>query len=150
MFSSANNRPNSRAAAPYSGREPGFVPQNTQIRFICRSVAMTLPQGGRRANSLDSKPRLQQPIRRSRPFKYTEISDGTSDTWPHDRRVRLPGSILQGILARTALVLLRVYLGGILLLAAWPKVIGGSPGDTWLAAGLIPWGELLVGVVLVL
>ena len=64
--------------------------------------------------------------------------------------MRLPGSILQGILARTALVLLRIYLGAIFLLAAWPKVTGGSPPDTWLPSGLIPWGELLVGVFLVL
>ena len=64
--------------------------------------------------------------------------------------MRLPGSILQGILARTALVLLRIYLGVIFLLAAWPTVSGMSAPETALPAGLIPWGELLVGVTLVL
>ena len=34
----------------------------------------------------------------------------------------LPGEVLQGILARGALVLLRVYLGVICLVAALPKV----------------------------
>ena len=64
--------------------------------------------------------------------------------------MRLPGAILQGILARTALVLLRIYLGVIFLWAAWPKVTGGLRLDTWPVTGLIPWGELLVGVTLVL
>ena len=63
--------------------------------------------------------------------------------------MRLPGSILQGILARAALVLLRIYLGMIFLLAAWPLLRGeppanASPGDT-----LMPWGELVVGLTLV-
>jgi uncharacterized membrane protein YphA (DoxX/SURF4 family) len=64
--------------------------------------------------------------------------------------VRLPGSILQGILARAALVLLRVYLGVIFLLAAWPKLKEDLtlPSDSF--AALITWGELLVGVTLAL
>jgi thiosulfate dehydrogenase [quinone] large subunit len=92
--------------------------------------------------------------------------------------MRLPGSILQGILARAALVLLRIYLGVIFLVAAWPKLwVDFTPGLTRflekvalenghpfyqefvrrvvlpnasLFAALITWGELLVGVTLVL
>ena len=64
--------------------------------------------------------------------------------------MRLPGSILQGILARAALVLLRIYLGVIFLLAAWPKLTGASAPNGLLGAALIPWGELLVGLTLVL
>jgi uncharacterized membrane protein YphA (DoxX/SURF4 family) len=65
--------------------------------------------------------------------------------------VRLPGSILQGILARAALVLLRIYLGVIFLLAAWPQLKGASAFSTAsLGAALIPGGELLVGLTLVL
>lgn len=88
----------------------------------------------------------------------------------------LPGVILQGILARAALVLLRVYLGGIFLLAALPKLEGDfTPGlvgflrlvalekghpfyqdfvrevvlpNASLFAGLVTWGELLAGVML--
>jgi thiosulfate dehydrogenase [quinone] large subunit len=92
--------------------------------------------------------------------------------------MRLPGSILQGILARAALVILRVYLGVIFLLAAWPKLRGdftphlvgflekvaleqGHPfyqgfvqrvvlPNASLVATLVTWGELLVGLTLVL
>lgn len=92
--------------------------------------------------------------------------------------MRLPASILQGILARAALVLLRVYLGVIFLLAAWPKFREDfTPGLTGflekvalekghpfyiefvqrvvlpnapLFAALVTWGELLVGIALVL
>jgi thiosulfate dehydrogenase (quinone) large subunit len=92
--------------------------------------------------------------------------------------LRLPASILQGILARAALVLLRIYLGVIFLVAAWPKLGEDfTPGLTGflqkvalekghpfyqgfvervvlpnasLFAGLVTWGELLVGVTLVL
>ena len=38
--------------------------------------------------------------------------------------MRLPGEILQGILARAALVLLRVYLGVVFLISAVPKLRG--------------------------
>lgn len=92
--------------------------------------------------------------------------------------LRLPGSILQGILARAALVLLRIYLGVIFLLAAWPKLGGdftsGLAGflqkvalekghlfyqefvqrvvlpNIPLFAALVTWGEFLVGIGLVL
>ena len=90
----------------------------------------------------------------------------------------LPGTIVQGILARAALVLLRIYLGVIFLAAAWPKLredftpaligfvenIGLERGHAFyrpfleevvlpnasLFASLVSWGELLVGVSLVL
>lgn len=92
--------------------------------------------------------------------------------------MRLPASILQGILARAALVVLRVYLGVIFLLAAWPKVREDfTPGLTGFLqnvalekghpfyrgfvqgvvlpnasvfAALVTWGELFIGVTLVL
>jgi uncharacterized membrane protein YphA (DoxX/SURF4 family) len=45
--------------------------------------------------------------------------------------MRLPGEILQGILARAALVLLRVYLGVVFLIAAVPKLQADfTPGLT--------------------
>ena len=77
--------------------------------------------------------------------------------------MRLPGSILQGILARAALVLLRIYLGVIFLLAALPKLRGDSAprlvgfleqvtllSNASLVASLVTWSELLVGLTLVL
>jgi uncharacterized membrane protein YphA (DoxX/SURF4 family) len=92
--------------------------------------------------------------------------------------MRLPGEILQGILARAALALLRVYLGVVFLIAAIPKVRGDFAPDltgflegvamershlfyrgflqvvvlpnVHLFAALITWGELLVGVLLIL
>jgi thiosulfate dehydrogenase [quinone] large subunit len=92
--------------------------------------------------------------------------------------LRVPASILQGILARAALVLLRIYVGVIFLLAAWPKVREDfTPGLTGFLqqvalenghpfyrefvqrvvlpnatvfAALVTWGELLVGITLVL
>jgi thiosulfate dehydrogenase (quinone) large subunit len=92
--------------------------------------------------------------------------------------MRLPGVILQGILARAALVLLRIYLGVIFLVASLPKLrhdftpdlVGflqlvalqkGHPfyqefiRDVVLPnaatfATLILWGELLAGVSLIL
>lgn len=96
----------------------------------------------------------------------------------NETAVRLPGSILQGILARGALVLLRIYLGVIFLLAALPKLRGDfTPNlvgflrnvalekghffyqefvqqvvlpNASLFAALVTWGELLVGVSLIL
>lgn len=90
----------------------------------------------------------------------------------------LPGEVLQGILARGALVLLRVYLGVVFLLAALPKlqkdftpVLTGFVEQVGLERGhlfyrqfleqvvlpnatvfamLITWAELLVGVTLIL
>ena len=90
--------------------------------------------------------------------------------------MRLPGFILQGILARAALTVLRVFLGIMFLVSAWPRL---SPGylpqlvrmlesttgahpiyqefarqillpRAAIFALLIAWGELLVGVCLVL
>jgi thiosulfate dehydrogenase [quinone] large subunit len=92
--------------------------------------------------------------------------------------MRLPGEILQGILARAALVLLRVYLGVVFLIAAVPKLRGDFATqltafleqrameqshafyrgflqevvlpNTQLFAALVTWGEFLVGVLLIL
>jgi thiosulfate dehydrogenase [quinone] large subunit len=90
----------------------------------------------------------------------------------------LPGVILQGILARAALVLLRVYLGAVFLVAASPKLqqdftpslVGflqrvalekGHPFYQEFArqvliphasvfATLVSWGEPLIGISLIL
>jgi thiosulfate dehydrogenase (quinone) large subunit len=92
--------------------------------------------------------------------------------------MRLPGEILQGILARAALALLRMYLGVVFLIAAIPKLREDfTPALTafvqqramehshlfyrgflqevvlpnaQLFAALVTWGELLVGVSLIL
>lgn len=92
--------------------------------------------------------------------------------------LRLPASIAQGILARAALVVLRIYMGVIFLLAALPKVGGdftprltgflrrvaleqGHPfyrefvqavvlPNASVFAALVAWGELLVGITLIL
>jgi thiosulfate dehydrogenase [quinone] large subunit len=92
--------------------------------------------------------------------------------------MRLPGSILQGILARAALAFLRIYLGVVFLLAVWPKLqsdftpgltgfvekVGLEKGHPFyqeflrrvvlpnptLFSALVTWGELLVGITLVL
>ena len=92
--------------------------------------------------------------------------------------MRLPGEILQGILARAALALLRIYLGVVFLVAAIPKLQKDfTPGllaflqgkameqshlfyrdflqrvvvpNADLFAGLVTWGELLVGGLLIL
>jgi uncharacterized membrane protein YphA (DoxX/SURF4 family) len=61
--------------------------------------------------------------------------------------MRLPGSIIQGILARAALVVLRVYLGGAILLSslAHLRQAAGS------SLGVMPlWVKLAIGVLLVL
>ena len=90
----------------------------------------------------------------------------------------LPGQVLQGILARGALVLLRVYLGVVFLVSAVPKLQQDfTPGLTGLVqqvalqkahqfyrpfleqvvlpnapvfAALVTWAELFVGVTLIL
>jgi len=90
----------------------------------------------------------------------------------------LPAEILQGILARGALVLLRVYLGVVFLVDAVPEIredgasrLGAFVRDVGLEQGhlfyreflssvvlphvdllarLVTWGELLIGVLLVL
>ena len=61
--------------------------------------------------------------------------------------MRLPGSVLQGILARAALVFLRIYLGAVFLILAWSGIQEGAapqPGAPML------WAELAVGLALVL
>ncbi len=63
--------------------------------------------------------------------------------------MRLPGSILQGILARSALTFLRIYLGVVFLVSAWPKLEHGF-GPKLEVATLIGWSELLVGCCLIL
>jgi uncharacterized membrane protein YphA (DoxX/SURF4 family) len=62
--------------------------------------------------------------------------------------MRLPGTILQGILARSALTFLRIYLGGVFLLLAWYGFREGFPRYT--GVYLVPWVQLLVGITLVL
>jgi thiosulfate dehydrogenase (quinone) large subunit len=92
--------------------------------------------------------------------------------------LRLPGTILQGILARAALAFLRIYLGVLFLLASGPKLRGDFAAtlpeflnhvaltkghgfyrdfiqqavlpNVGLFARLVTWGEFLVGVSLVL
>jgi thiosulfate dehydrogenase [quinone] large subunit len=89
----------------------------------------------------------------------------------------LPGEIIQGILARSALVILRVYLGVVFVAAALPKIqrnatpefiafleqVALQHGHPFYQefvravvlpnakafAGLIGWGELVVGVMLI-
>jgi uncharacterized membrane protein YphA (DoxX/SURF4 family) len=90
--------------------------------------------------------------------------------------MRVPGEILQGILARAALVLLRVYVGLVFLVKSLPGLRGDMPehwavtGGTRLQHGpavarqifqnvvvpnaeffrsLISWGQLSIGVFLI-
>jgi len=60
--------------------------------------------------------------------------------------MRLPGTILQGILARAALTFLRIGLGVVLVLQGW---VGFQQYD---ASGLAlhPWAEAVVGSALIL
>jgi uncharacterized membrane protein YphA (DoxX/SURF4 family) len=60
--------------------------------------------------------------------------------------MRLPGTMLQGILASAALTFLRIYLGGVLVLQGWLGT------QHYQAGGLVllPWAELLVGSTLIL
>jgi thiosulfate dehydrogenase (quinone) large subunit len=92
--------------------------------------------------------------------------------------MRLPGEIVQGVLARAALALLRVYLGLVLIFSAIPTLrrdftgtfiatverAGANSTDLWyrellqdgvlqhapLFAFLVSWGQLLLGVLFVL
>jgi uncharacterized membrane protein YphA (DoxX/SURF4 family) len=92
--------------------------------------------------------------------------------------MRVPGEILQGILARGSLVILRVYLGLVFLIAALPKLrsdftpslvafldqVALERGHPFYRefiqrvvlphlnsfSALISWGELLIGVMLIL
>jgi uncharacterized membrane protein YphA (DoxX/SURF4 family) len=62
--------------------------------------------------------------------------------------MRLPGTILQGILARWALAFLRISFGGVLILSAWPRLQESYGADRMSA--VLTWCELLVGIMLVL
>jgi uncharacterized membrane protein YphA (DoxX/SURF4 family) len=69
--------------------------------------------------------------------------------------MRLPGEILQGILARAALALLRVYLGLAFVLTAVPKLQDTftdvpTHSNAQLFGSMVSWGELLVGALLIL
>jgi thiosulfate dehydrogenase [quinone] large subunit len=91
--------------------------------------------------------------------------------------MRLPGEILQGILARAALALLRVYLGLVFLVKGLKELRGNTPGNWPATVGtrfeqgpavarevfrevvvpnaeflrsLITWSQLLIGVFLIL
>ena len=61
--------------------------------------------------------------------------------------MRLPGSVLQGILARAALVFLRVYLGVVLVTGAVQEL---QHGPALGLAGALSWGQVVVGAALVL
>ncbi|HEX2249424.1 MAG TPA: TQO small subunit DoxD [Gemmatimonadales bacterium] len=63
--------------------------------------------------------------------------------------MRLPGLVLQGILARAALVFLRLYLGFAFLLSSWLKLdLQTMPKVSYVSAVTV--GELLLGVALLL
>jgi uncharacterized membrane protein YphA (DoxX/SURF4 family) len=92
--------------------------------------------------------------------------------------MRLPGEIVQGILARAGLALLRIYLGTIFIIWAVPKLDRNLPQDliafleqsaevhdqtfyrellhdivlpnASLLAGLAGWGQLFLGIFLIL
>src|SRR4051812_10928071 len=111
----------------------------------------------------------------------TSMLPRASDPLPPKGRtssLRLPGAVLQGILARAALAFLRVYLGLLFLYASIPQLRGGFAVELSgflndvaliksaefyreflhavvlpnapLFARLISWGELLVGISLLL
>ena len=60
--------------------------------------------------------------------------------------MRLPGTILQGILARAALTFLRIGLGVVLVLQGWVVFQQYDPSGIV----LLPWVEVLVGSALIL
>jgi uncharacterized membrane protein YphA (DoxX/SURF4 family) len=60
--------------------------------------------------------------------------------------MRLPGTILQGILARAALTFLRIGLGVVLVLQGWVGFQQYDPSGLV----LLPWVEVLVGSALIL
>jgi thiosulfate dehydrogenase [quinone] large subunit len=89
--------------------------------------------------------------------------------------MRLPASVLQGILARAALVFLRIFLGLVFLLAGWaklqtsppPNFLAGVPRGTGypayeevfgrvvlphveFIATAVTWSQMLVGIALLL
>jgi uncharacterized membrane protein YphA (DoxX/SURF4 family) len=61
--------------------------------------------------------------------------------------MRLPGSVVQGILASAALAFLRIYLGVVIAVRAWNEVLGAGTSPGPLATS---WGELVLGVTLVI
>ena len=64
--------------------------------------------------------------------------------------MRLPGLVLHGIVARAALVFLRLYLGFVFLLSSWLKLepLASQPGASYQTP--LGIGELLVGITLLL
>jgi hypothetical protein len=60
--------------------------------------------------------------------------------------MRLPATVLQGILASAALTFLRIYLVGVLLLQGW---LGAQQYEAG-GLALLPWAKLLVGSTLIL
>jgi uncharacterized membrane protein YphA (DoxX/SURF4 family) len=61
--------------------------------------------------------------------------------------MRLPGSVVQGILARAALAFLRVYLGVVIAIRAGNEMLGGGASQLPVP---VTWGELVVGAALVI
>jgi len=61
--------------------------------------------------------------------------------------MRLPGSLADGLLARAALVVLRIYLGG-LLLALGLRHLRDTDASQY--GEMIGWGALLIGVLLLI
>jgi uncharacterized membrane protein YphA (DoxX/SURF4 family) len=59
--------------------------------------------------------------------------------------MRLPASVVQGILARTALAFLRIYLGLAIVIRAWDEI---RRGVAPLLTGSVSWVWVLVGVAL--
>ena len=64
--------------------------------------------------------------------------------------MRLPGLVLQGILARVALVFLRLYLGFVFLLSSWLRLDGRILLSETSIESVITLGELVVAVTLIL
>jgi uncharacterized membrane protein YphA (DoxX/SURF4 family) len=72
---------------------------------------------------------------------------GAPEVMESEFPMSLPRQVLQGILARGALVLLRVYLGVAFVVAALAK---RQQDFTAFFPALVTWAELLVGVLLIL
>jgi hypothetical protein len=63
--------------------------------------------------------------------------------------MRLPGSVLQGILARASLMFLRVYLGVVFLLSSVPGLAQEPDAGYLDLAQAYPWLGLIVGITLI-
>ena len=61
--------------------------------------------------------------------------------------MRLPGSIAHGLLARAALVVLRLYLGGVFLASGLSHIREAGGSQYGVATG---WGEMVIGGCLVI